>query len=252
MKTYIFINQKGGVGKTLSAQAVGACLFRKGYKVLLIDLDPSGNLSTCCGVSPGPTEPTLYEILTGQAKAAEAIRKTSGDYDIIPTDSRQTGAAVTLANAKGRDLLLKNALDPIKRRYDYCIIDSPPTLGIFSLMGLAAANGVIIPVTPAYLSLDAVGQLLGTVGQVRRINHNLKLTGVLLTHYKPRERLSKTAAAQITEALPGLLFDSRIGVYAALGEAPGQHVDLYGYRPRAKAQKAIEQYEALTDEILAR
>lgn len=252
MRTFIFINQKGGVGKTLSAQTVGACLFRKGYKVLLIDLDPSGNLSTCCGIKTRPTDATMYEVITGQAKPADAIRKASGGYDIIPTDSRQTGAGVTLAKAKGRDLLLKTALDSLKRRYDFCIIDSPPTLGIFSLMGLAAANSIIIPVAAEYLALEAVAQLLDTVKQVKRINHNLKLTGVILTFYRPRENISQTVAAQIEEASPGLLFNTRIGAYSALKEAPAQHVDLYDYKPRAKAKKALEQYELLTGEILNR
>ena len=253
MKTFIFINQKGGVGKTLSAQAVGACLYHQGHKVLLIDLDPSGHLSTCCGVNPRPGEPTVYEVLTGTATAADAIRKAGGGYDIIATDARQTGADVSLAQVKGRDYILKQALDKIKRRYDFCIIDSPPTLSIFSLMGLTAADGAIVPLNSQYLALDAVAQLLDTVGHVKRAtNARLKLTGVLLTFYKARENSSQTIAAQVAEALPGMLFDARIGEYAAMKEAPARHCDLYQFRPRSKAARALEQYEALTREIIAR
>lgn len=253
MKTLIFINQKGGVGKTLSAQTVGACLHRKGNKVLFVDLDPSGNLTKSSGIVPDGADPTLYEVLRGKATAINAIRTAPGGYDILPTDIRQTGTDIELATVKGRDTLLKKALESVKRYYDFIIIDSPPSLSIITLMGLAAASDVIITAKCDYLSLDGIAQLLETINAVKKkINRKLNIAGVLLTFYDGRLNLSHEVAAAIAEGLPGKVFDTKISQSAALGEAPAKHRDIYDYRPRAKSKKVIAEYEALTDEIIAR
>ena len=253
MKTLIFINQKGGVGKTLSAQTVGACLYRKGYKVLFVDLDPSGHLTKSSGIVPDETDPTLYEVLKGKATAISAIRTAPGGYDILPTDIRQTGTEIELASAKNRDSLLKKALEGVKRYYDYCIIDSPPSLSIITLMGLTTATGVIITAKCDYLSLDGMAQLLETINAVKqKLNRSLSITGVLLTFYDGRANLSKDVEAAAAEGLPGKVFDTKIGRSIALAEAPANHRDIYDYKPKAKAKKVIAEYEALTDEIIAR
>lgn len=253
MKTLIFTNQKGGVGKTLSAQSVGAALTRKGHRVLLVDLDPQGNLTKASGILTDEKDATLYEVLKGTAKAVDAIRKAPGGYDLLPADIRLTGADIELASAAGRDYILREALDVIKRRYDYAILDSPPNLSVITLMGLTAANGVIITLQCNYLALDGVAQLLDTINIVkRRLNPKLKITGALLTFYEGNTNLSQNIAAQAAEGLPGKVFESKISRSIALSESPANHRDIYDYKPRSKAKKAIEEYEALTDEIIAR
>lgn len=250
MKTLIFSNQKGGTGKTTSALSVAAGLSRKGYKVLLVDTDPQGNASTAAGQIPDEKDATIYEVLKGTAKAADAIRPTAGGYDIIPTDIRQSGADIELASAPGRDYILKEALEDVKGRYKYIIVDSPPNLGIITLMGFTAADGVIITLKADYLALNGVAQLKDTITLVRkRLNPKIDITGVLLTFYDDRKNLDREIAAQATEGFPGKVFNARIKQAVALAEAPAAGKDIFLYRPESNAAK---QYEELTEEILKR
>lgn len=249
MKTLIFINQKGGVGKTLSTLSVGAALHRKGYRVLLADLDPQGDLGTAAGVEPDESDATMYEVLKGEAKASDAIVTAPGGYDIIPTDIRQSAAELELAPVIGRDFLLKNALREVKDNYDYALIDSPRSLSIITIMGLTAADGVIVTLRADYLGIKAIVQLRDTVDMVKRqLNPSLDYTGVLITFNK-RTNLAKRVAEQAGEGFPGKVFNTRIGVDVKLGEAPGAGQDIFTYSPRSTA---AAQYEALAEEILDR
>lgn len=250
MKTLIFTNQKGGTGKTTSALSVGAGLTRKGYKVLIVDLDPQGNATTAAGITPDEKDPTVYEVLKGSAKASDTIRATAGGYDIIPTDIRQSGADIELASAPGRDFILLEALDEVKDRYDYAIIDSPPNLSVITLMGLTAADGIVITLKADYLALNGVAQLKDTINLVkRRLNPRLEVTGVLLTFYDRRKNLDTAIAAQAEEGFPGKVFRSRISQAVALAEAPAAGRDIFQYKPGSKPAK---QYEDVVDEIIAR
>lgn len=250
MKTLIFCNQKGGVGKTLSAQSVGACLHRKGFKVLMIDTDPQGHLSKASGVIPDENDATTYEVLKGTAKISDAIQTAPGGYSIVPTDIRQTGAEIELAGTPGRDFLLKEALAEVSGAYDFAVIDSPPSLSIVTLMGLTAADGVIITLKSDYLGLDGVAQLKDTIDLVRRrLNPKLKITGVVLTFYNPRANLARQIAEQAEEGFPGKVFDTKISRNIALEESPATGGDIFDYKPKSKP---AEQYAALTDEIIAR
>lgn len=249
MKTLIFTNQKGGTGKTTSALSVAAGLSRKGYEVLLVDLDPQGNATTAAGITPDEEDATVYEILKGAAEAADAIR-TAGGYDLIPTDIRQSGADIELATAPGRDFILREALEGVRNAYDYIVLDSPPSLGVVTLMGLAAADGVVITLKADYLALNGVAQLMETISLVRkRLNPGLDLTGVLLTFYDRRKNLDQTIEAQAEEGFPGKVFNTKISAGVALAEAPAAGRDIFAYKPTSKA---AEQYAALTDEVIAR
>ena len=250
MKILAFTNQKGGTGKTTSALSVGAGLSRKGYKVLIIDLDPQGNATTAAGIAPDEKDPTVYEILKGAANTADAIRTTTGKYDIIPTDIRQSGADIELASAPGRDFILLEALEAVKDRYDYAIIDSPPSLSVVTLMGLTAADGVIVTLKADYLALNGVAQLKDTIALVKkRLNPRLEITGVLLTFYDDRKNLDREVAAQAEAGFPGKVLKTRISQAVALAEAPAAGQDIFQYRPGSKPAK---QYEEVTNEILKR
>ena len=249
MKTLIFTNQKGGTGKTTSALSVAAGLSRKGYEVLLVDLDPQGNATTAAGITPDEEDATVYEVLKGAAEAADAIR-TAGGYDLIPTDIRQSGADIELATAPGRDFILREALEGVRNAYDYIVLDSPPSLGVVTLMGLTAADGVVITLKADYLALNGVAQLMETISLVRkRLNPGLDLTGVLLTFYDRRKNLDQTIKAQAEEGFPGKVFNTKISAGVALAEAPAAGRDIFAYKPTSKA---AEQYAALTDEVIAR
>lgn len=249
MKTLIFTNQKGGTGKTTSALSVAAGLSRKGYKVLLVDLDPQGDATTAAGITPDEEDATVYEVLKGAAEAADAIR-TAGGYDLIPTDIRQSGADIELATAPGRDFILREALEGVRNAYDYIVLDSPPSLGVVTLMGLTAADGVVITLKADYLALNGVAQLMETISLVRkRLNPGLDLTGVLLTFYDRRKNLDQTIEAQAEEGFPGKVFNTKISAGVALAEAPAAGRDIFAYKPTSKA---AEQYAALTDEVIAR
>lgn len=250
MKTLIFTNQKGGTGKTTSALSVAAGLSRKGYKVLLVDLDPQGNATTAAGITPDEEDATVYEVLKGAAEAADAIRTAPGGYDLIPTDIRQSGADIELATAPGRDFILREVLEGVRNAYDYIVLDSPPSLGVVTLMGLTAADGVVITLKADYLALNGVAQLMETINLVRkRLNPGLDLTGVLLTFYDRRKNLDQTIEAQAEEGFPGKVFNTKISAGVALAEAPAAGRDIFAYKPTSKA---AEQYTALTDEVIAR
>ena len=249
MKTIIFINQKGGVGKTVSTLSVGAALHRKGYRVLLVDIDPQGDLSTAAGVEPDEDDATIYEVLKGEAGITDAIVTAPGGYDVAPTDIRQSGAELELAPIAGRDFLLKEALEDIKDNYDFVLIDSPRSLSIITIMGLTAADGVIVTLKTDYLALKAIAQLQNTVEMVkRRLNPKLDYIGVLLTFNK-RTNLTEQVAACAAEGFPGKVFETRINVDVALAEAPGAGQDIFNYKPKSKG---AAQYTALAEEILNR
>lgn len=253
MKTLIFTNQKGGCGKTTSALTVGAGLYLQGYKVLLVDIDPQGNLSKASGIRPDEDDITICEILKGTAAAADAIRTTPGGYDIIPADIRLIGTDIELASVPGRDFLLREALESVDNAYDFAIIDSPPNLSVITLMGLTAANEVVITLKADFLGLDGVAQLRDTIDLVRkRLNPSLDVLGILLTFYDPRTNLAQTIEAQVEEAFPDKIFEAKITNAVVLGEAPATGRDIFAYTPKNKAKKPVLQYSKVVDEILSR
>ena len=250
MKILAFINQKGGSGKTTTALNVGAALSRKGKKVLLIDTDPQGNLTTSAGLEPTAEEPTLYEVLKGSVNINDAIKHKAGAYDVLPTDIRQSGADIELSSVVGRELLIKEALASLKTAYDYVLIDCPPSLSIITLMALTACNSVIIPVQAQYLALNGMAQLIDTIELVKkRMNPAIEIGGVVITMYDGRKTLDKGVVDNIAAAFPDKVFKTLISNNVALAEAPAFGNDIYEYKPDAKG---AQQYEQLTNEIIER
>ena len=250
MKTIIFTNQKGGTGKTTSAVSVSAGLSRKGYRVLLCDLDPQGNATTAAGITPDESDPTVYEVLKGAATIQEATRETESGFFLLPTDIRESGVDLELASAPGRDFILAEALEKVKDLYDYVILDSPPNLSIVTLMALTAADGVIITLKADYLALNGVAALNDTIELVkRRLNQRLEVLGVLITFYDDRKNLARQIAAQAEEGFPGKVFKTSISQAVALEEAPATGHDIFMFKPGSKPAK---QYEEVVKEIIKR
>jgi chromosome partitioning protein len=222
-------NQKGGVGKTTTAVNLGASLAVAEKKVLVVDLDPQGNASSGVGITPNGA--TSYEFMLGAATPEEAIQSTLLGYmDLMPADRRLAGAEIELVGEGQREHFLKKALDPLRARYDYIIIDTPPSLGLLTLNALTAADSVLIPIQCEYYALEGLSQLLSTVQLVQRsLNPGLRLEGVLLTMYDRRLKLSNQVAEEAIDFFGQTVYETKIPRNVRLSEAPsfGKPILLY-------------------------
>ena len=250
MRIITLLNQKGGTGKTTTAINVGAALSLCGLKVLLVDLDPQGNLSQSAGfdeLSDGDV--TTYEVLKGEdINRAIKTKHVKAPYDVLPTDIRLSAGEIELVNVDRRNYLLRDALSKIKKSYDFILIDCPPSLNIFTLMALTAATEVIIPVQAQYLPLKGVAQIRDTVELVRdRFNKSLKIGGVLLTFFDDRRNLDKDVLEALEQAFEGKVFKTKISTNTKIAEAPSYGKDVINYSINSKGSV---QYRALADEIL--
>lgn len=248
MRVIAFLNQKGGVGKTTSTLSIGAALSLCGFKVLLIDADPQGNLSQSAGFDEiGADELTTYDVIRG-VDINSAIRTGFAAYDLLPTDIRLSAAEIELVDDKRRNYRLRAALDALSAPYDYVLVDCPPSLSVFSLMALTASTEVFIPVSAQYLPLKGVSQIVDTVELVReRFNPELEITGVFLTLYDERRNLDTDVRGVLSEYFGDKLFKTSISQNTKLGEAPSHGVDIFKYSPSSKGAK---QYRALADEVI--
>lgn len=249
MRIIAIANRKGGVGKSTTAAALVSGLTLKGYRVLAVDLDAQRNLTST--MSARVDSKTALGVLTGDITAKEAIRKTESG-DIIPASKSLSGADAILTET-GKEYRLKEALEPVKEWYDYCIIDSPPALGILTVNALTAANSVIIPAQADIYSLEGIEDLQETIQPVRKYcNPTLEIQGILLTRYSPRSILSRdvtTLAEQLAEQLETSLFKATIREAVAVKEAQISQQSLFTYAPKAKV---TEDYKAFIEEFLER
>lgn len=242
------VNQKGGVAKTTSAINIGAGLSRLNRKVLLIDIDPQGNLTDSLGVQAHKLKNTIHEMLRGDITAREAIIKVKSGYDIIPADIRLSGAEIELSTQPGREMILKEILEPIIKDYDYILIDCPPSLGLLTLNALTAAKEIFIPLQAEYLALHGMSQLIQTFLTVKkRLNPDLEITGIITTLFDSRKILNREVIENIREYFPDKLFDTRIRSNVSLAEAPSHGLDIFRYKPDSNG--AID-YANLTKEII--
>jgi len=245
----VFVNQKGGVGKTTSAINLGAYLAEAGKTVLLVDFDAQGNLSSGIGVKTA--KPGIYELLSGTASPEQAIRKTSvANLDLIPADIDLSGAAVELIDQKERNFFLKKALSPLRAQYDYIMIDCPPSLGQLTMNGLAAADSVLIPMQCEYFAMEGLRQLLITAKGVQKsLNPQLKIGGIFFTMYDPRTRLANDVIKQVSAHFKDTVFNTIIPRNIRLSEAPSYGMPITLYDPQCPGARA---YNTLAQELLYR
>ena len=214
-------NQKGGVGKTTTSLNVGAAMAVQGSKVLLIDLDPSGNATTGAGVEKGSLKRSVYEWLIDGAVPQSVIWQCPGSFDLLPANGDLTAAEVALLREKAREIRLRQRIAALPTRYDYVFIDCPPSLNMLTLNALVAADGVLIPVQCEYYALEGLAELLETIEQVRRrSNPGLAVEGLLRTMYDPRSRLTLEVTRQLFEHFGESVFRTVIPRNVRLAEAP--------------------------------
>ena len=247
-KILVFANQKGGVGKTTSAVNIGAYIAVKGRRVLLIDFDPQGNLSSSVGADT--SKGGVYEVITEEIELQSAIQSTSVEnLYVIPANINLTGATVELVDHENREFFLKRSLDGFNSGYDYILIDCPPSLGLLTLNGLVAAEHVLIPLQCEYLALEGLTRLLKTISQVqRKLNPSLKIGGILFTMYDQRTRLAHEVVQEVTSYFKEKVFRTIIPRNVRISEAPSFSKPINQYDPLCIGARS---YDKLADEVLA-
>ncbi|MBN1412875.1 MAG: ParA family protein [Spirochaetales bacterium] len=246
-KIVVFANQKGGVGKTTSCVNIGSFMARKGKKVLLIDFDPQGNLSSNLGVDT--SKPGIYEVITGKAGFDGALQKSVVEnLDILPSSIHLTGATIELIDQAEREYFLKKSIKSIESRYDFILIDCPPSLGILTLNGLVAAEYVLIPLQCEYFALEGLTLLIQTIKQIQsKLNPDLKIGGILFTMFDKRTNLANEVVQEVTGYFKDKVFRTIIPRNVRISEAPSHSMPINLYDPQCVGSKS---YEQLTEEVL--
>ncbi|MCA9139305.1 MAG: ParA family protein [Planctomycetales bacterium] len=259
MRAIAVINQKGGVGKTTSSVNLSAALARSGRRVCIMDLDPQAHASLHLGITAVGGEPTMYEILCGEASIADARRDISDKLSVVPSNLDLAAAELELAGEVGREMILRDRLDDDSEEFDYLILDCPPSLGVLTVNALVAVNEVFLPLQPHFLALHGLSKLLRTIEVVsRRLNDQLRLSGVMLCMYDSNTRLAAEVSTDIDEFFQAAkggreffrnakFFETRIRRNVRLAEAPSFGQSIFEY---AADSNGAADYQALAEEII--
>jgi len=250
-RVYTFVNQKGGVGKTTSAINLGAYLGYFGQRVLLIDIDPQANATSCLGIDKKTVKNGTYEVLIGTSQIlAHILHNPRIKISLLPSSPSLAGAEIELVDMDHRENRLNDVLSSVIDRYDYILIDCPPSLSLLTVNGLVAArHGIIIPVQCEYLALEGLGQLIQTLTRIRTaFSSELAVRGVLMTMFDGRTKLSSDVVSEVHRFFPDQVFKTLIPRSIRLAEAPSYGLPISLYAPESVGAKA---YASLAREILA-
>ena len=244
-------NQKGGVGKTTTAINLSACLAEKGQKVLSIDMDPQGNMTSGLGIDKDEVEKNIYDLMIGDAEVNDVLQKEAiENLDVIPTSIDLSAAEIELIGVEDKEFIIRNAIQSIRDNYDYVIIDCPPSLNMLTINAMTTADSVLVPIQCEYYALEGLSQLIQTVELVKtRLNPNLEIEGVVFTMYDARTNLSLQVVENVKNNLNQTIYKTIIPRNVRLAEAPSHGLPINYYDARSTG---AESYQLLAEEVIHR
>ena len=244
-------NQKGGVGKTTTTINLSACLAEQGQKVLVIDVDPQGNTTSGLGIDKNNTENTVYELMLGEASIDDCIYKSvMDDLDVIPSNVNLAGAEIDLIDIDDREYILKKIVNSLKDKYDFILLDCPPSLSMLTVNAMTAANTVLVPIQCEYYALEGLSQLIRTINLVKqKLNPELEIEGVVFTMYDARTNLSLQVVENVKANLKQTVYKTIIPRNIRLAEAPSHGLPINLYDSKSTG---AESYRLLAEEVIHR